>query len=64
MNEKNLTATLLLTCPDQRGIVSKIAQFIFERNGNIVDLDEHVDEEDHIFFLRVTWDLKTFNVPP
>jgi formyltetrahydrofolate deformylase len=64
MNEKNLTATLLLTCPDQRGIVSKIAQFIFERNGNIVDLDEHVDEEDHIFFLRVTWDLKTFSVPP
>jgi formyltetrahydrofolate deformylase len=64
MNEKNLTATLLLTCPDQRGIVSKIAQFIFERNGNIVDLDEHVDEEDHIFFLRVTWDLKTFSVHP
>jgi formyltetrahydrofolate deformylase len=64
MKDKNLTATLLLSCPDRRGIVSKIAQFIFERDGNIVDLDEHVDEDDHIFFLRVTWDLKTFTVPP
>jgi formyltetrahydrofolate deformylase len=64
MKDKNLTATLLLSCPDRRGIVSKIAQFVFDRNGNILDLDEHVDEEDHIFFLRVTWDLKTFSVPP
>jgi formyltetrahydrofolate deformylase len=64
MNDKNLTATLLLSCPDRRGIVSQIAQFIFERSGNIVDLDEHVDEDDHIFFLRVTWDMKTFSVPP
>lgn len=64
MKEKNLTATLLLSCPDQRGIVSQIAQFIFERNGNIIDLDEHVDEDDHIFFLRVTWDMKTFSIPP
>ena len=64
MKDKNLTATLLLSCPDRRGIVSQIAQFIFERSGNIVDLDEHVDEDDHIFFLRVTWDMKTFTVPP
>ncbi len=64
MKEKNITVTLLLSCPDRRGIVSKISQFIFERNGNIVDLDEHVDEDDHIFFLRVTWDLKTFIVSP
>jgi formyltetrahydrofolate deformylase len=64
MKDKNLTATLLLSCPDRRGIVSQIAQFIFERSGNIIDLDEHVDEDDHIFFLRVTWDMITFSVPP
>jgi formyltetrahydrofolate deformylase len=64
MTDKNLTATLLLSCPDRRGIVSQIAQFIFERNGNIVDLDEHVDDDDRMFFLRVTWDMKTFSVAP
>ncbi|RPI02994.1 MAG: formyltetrahydrofolate deformylase [Ignavibacteriae bacterium] len=64
MKEKSLTATLLLSCPDRRGIVAQIAQFIYERSGNIVDLDEHVDDDDHIFFLRVTWDMKTFTVPP
>jgi formyltetrahydrofolate deformylase len=64
MKDKNLTATLLFSCPDRRGIVAQISQFIFERGGNIVDLDEHVDEDDHVFFLRVTWDMKTFSVPP
>jgi formyltetrahydrofolate deformylase len=64
MKEKNLTATLLLSCPDRRGIVAQISQFIFERNGNIIDLDEHVDEDEHVFFLRVAWDMKAFTVPP
>jgi formyltetrahydrofolate deformylase len=64
MKEKNLTATLLLSCPDRRGLVAKLSQFIFERSGNIVDLDEHVDEDDQAFFLRVMWDMKAFSVPP
>jgi formyltetrahydrofolate deformylase len=64
MMEKNLTATLLLSCPDQRGLVSYISQFIFERGGNILDLDEHVDQEDRMFFLRVTWDMNGFSVHP
>lgn len=64
MKEKNLTATLLLSCPDRRGIVAQLSQFIFERNGNIIDLDEHVDEDEHVFFLRVAWDMKAFTVPP
>ena len=41
MSEKNLTATLLLSCPDRKGLVSLISNFIFERGGNILDLVEH-----------------------
>ena len=63
MTQNNLVATMLLSCPDQRGLVSRISQFIFERGGNIIDLDEHVDEIDRVFFLRVAWDMSEFTVP-
>jgi formyltetrahydrofolate deformylase len=62
--EKNLTAILLWSCPDRKGLVSRIAQFIFERGGNIIDLDEHVDRSEDMFFLRVAWDMQEFNVSP
>jgi formyltetrahydrofolate deformylase len=57
-----MNAILLLSCPDQRGLVSRISHFIYERGGNIIDLDEHVDAEDHIFFIRVAWDMKEFTI--
>jgi formyltetrahydrofolate deformylase len=64
MAEMNLTAILLWSCPDRKGLVSRIAQFIFERGGNIIDLDEHVDRLEGIFFLRVAWDMQGFDVAP
>jgi formyltetrahydrofolate deformylase len=64
MAEKKLTATLLLTCPDRKGLVSLVSNFIFERGGNILDLVEHVNAEEQRFFLRVAWDMKEFNVSP
>lgn len=58
----NNTATLILSCRDQKGLVARISQFIFQRGGNIVDLDEHVDNEEKMFFIRVEWDLNELNV--
>lgn len=59
---ENNTATLILSCTDQKGLVARISQFIFQRGGNIVDLDEHVDNEEKMFFIRVEWDLSELNV--
>ncbi|MBN2144037.1 MAG: formyltetrahydrofolate deformylase, partial [Candidatus Aureabacteria bacterium] len=64
MSDQNLKATLLLTCPDRKGLVSRISHFIFERGGNIVELDEHVEFQEQRFFLRVVWDMKDFSVIP
>ena len=58
-----MNAILLLSCPDQRGLVSRISHFIYERGGNILDLDEHVDPEDHLFFIRVAWNMDKFTIP-
>ena len=38
-----------------------MSHFVFERSGNILDLDEHVDGKH--FFLRIAWDMKNFSVP-
>ena len=62
MKEKSLTAILLLSCPDKKGLVSRISNFIFEREGNILDLDEHVDIDQKMFFIRVAWDMKNFTI--
>jgi len=59
-----LSAILLLSCKDRIGLVSRISHFIFERGGNIINLDEHVDPVEKIFFIRISWDMKNFSIPP
>ena len=59
-DQETITGTLLLSCPDQRGLVAHIAQFIFAHGGNIIDLDEHVDTNEGLFFLRVSWNMTGF----
>ena len=54
------SATLLIHCDDQPGIVVSITDFIFNNGGNILSLDQHVDAEHRMFFMRVEWDLKKF----
>jgi len=58
----NSTAVLLLSCPDRSGLVSRISNFIFERGGNIVDLDEHVSVDEGLFSIRVEWELENFSI--
>jgi formyltetrahydrofolate deformylase len=56
------SATLLLSCPDRRGIVASIADFIFQHNGNILHADEHADEESNLFLMRVEFDPHDFDI--
>jgi len=64
LSERDQGATLLLSCADRRGLVSRISHFIFERGGNIIDLSEHVDADERLFFLRVAWDMTGFSIAP
>jgi formyltetrahydrofolate deformylase len=54
---------LLISCPDRRGLVATITDFIFRNNGNILCLDQHVDAQDSVFFMRIEWDLDGFAIP-
>ncbi len=57
------TAILLLHCPDEQGIISEITKFITDNHGNIVYLDQYVDCEDSMFFMRLEWELENFMIP-
>ena len=64
MEQQSPSAILLLACPDQPGLVSRISRFIFERGGNILDLNEHVDTATGMFFIRVSWSMDVRGIHP
>ncbi len=51
------TATLLVSCPDRRGIVAALAQLLYGHGANILDADQHTDLEAAMFFQRIRFDL-------
>ncbi|MFI3330355.1 MAG: formyltetrahydrofolate deformylase [Rikenellaceae bacterium] len=61
--DNNTTATLLMYCPDREGIIAIATQFINTNGGNIISLDQHVDREAKMFFMRIEWELKGFSIP-
>jgi formyltetrahydrofolate deformylase len=57
------TATLLISCPDCKGLVAKIANFIYANGGNIIHADQHTDFAAGLFLTRLEWQLEGFNLP-
>lgn len=56
------TAVLRASCPDRKGILARLTAFVADRGGNIIDLDQHVDAQESVFFSRVEWELETFQL--
>jgi formyltetrahydrofolate deformylase len=56
------TAILLLSCPDRKGVVATIADFIYRHNGNILHADEHGDLDSGMFQMRVEFDPADFSI--
>lgn len=56
------TATLLIHCPDQPGLVHAVTGFIFAHHGNILDLEQHIDPPENLFFMRVEWAVENFTL--
>lgn len=60
---KTPTATLLVSCPDQKGLVAKLANFIYSNGGNIIHADQHTDFGAQLFLTRLEWQLESFHLP-
>ena len=63
MERTNSTAVLLMHCPDRQGILAIATRFINENGGNIIYLDQHVDRDEQVFFMRIEWQLENFRIP-
>jgi formyltetrahydrofolate deformylase len=56
------TAILLIHCPDRKGLVATIAEFLYRHNANILHADQHQDAETGLFLMRVEWELSDFEL--
>lgn len=50
---------ILIHCPDQPGIVCSVTGFIHSQSGNIIYLDQHVDKQAGVFFMRLESDFSS-----
>ncbi len=62
-NTSTVSGILLISCPDQKGLIASVTTFIRENGGNIIGLEQHVEPIDNHFFMRVEWDLAGFEIP-
>lgn len=50
-----MSSVLLLSCPDQQGVVAATSEFISRQGGNITHAEQYVDSG--VFFQRIAFDL-------
>ena len=53
MNRSPNRLVLLMHCPDQKGIIASVTEFIHQQNGNIIYIDQYVDRSQDAFFMRM-----------
>ncbi len=56
------TTTILLTCPDSKGIVASVTDFVYKNDGNILHADQHIDDESKTLFMRIEFDTANFKI--
>jgi formyltetrahydrofolate deformylase len=52
---------ILIHCEDQKGIIAAVTDFILRIEGNITYIDQHVDFEQNVFFMRLECELTNPN---
>jgi formyltetrahydrofolate deformylase len=52
-------ATLLVACPDRKGLVASLAQVLYGHGANILDSDQHTDPIAAMFFQRLRFDMSS-----
>jgi formyltetrahydrofolate deformylase len=58
--------TILIHCKDQKAIIASVTNYIASIDGNIIYLDQHVDADENVFFMRLecefnkaTWNIES-----
>ncbi|MDB3868538.1 formyltetrahydrofolate deformylase [Candidatus Marinimicrobia bacterium] len=51
-----------LTCLDQQGIIAQFTQLLFQHYVNVFSLEQHVEPEEGLFFMRIHTDLRNMTI--
>ncbi len=63
MSEEGTSAIFLIRCADRKGIVARVAGFIHDFGGNILDSAHHTDRLSGTFLMRIEFALDGFGIP-
>lgn len=65
MSTRKNTITLLISCPDQPGIVAAVSSFIAQFNGNILESNQYsANQNGCTFFMRTSFEEDRFLLSP
>jgi len=53
--------TILIHCKDQKAIIASVTNYIASIDGNIIYLDQHVDADENVFFMRLECEFNSDN---
>ena len=56
------SAILLIHCPDRKGLIAAVSDFLYRHGANVLHADQHRDNDLGLFFMRVEWDLEDFDL--
>jgi formyltetrahydrofolate deformylase len=57
------TATLVVSCPDRKGLVAALASLLHDHGANILEAQQHLDPVERIFSQRIHFDLADLDLP-
>lgn len=57
------TYRLIISCPDQVGIVARVTRFIAERGGSLMEANNHTDVDKGWFFIRCVINANSLQCP-
>ena len=53
---------LHINCPDQRGIIAQFSGLLYDHGANILNLEQHVEPDEKLFFMRIHTDLTNMEI--
>ena len=55
-------ATLLVSCPDRKGLIAALAGLLYDHGANILQAQQHTDPIEAMFFQRIRFDMSELDI--
>jgi formyltetrahydrofolate deformylase len=55
-------ATLVVACPDRKGLVAALSRLLYDHGANILEAEQHADAAGAMFFQRIRFDARELDI--